>query len=237
MNQAEADRQIEQMIAFIAQEAREKAEEISVKTEKEFMAEKLSLETQQSISIRAEHEQRKKNFKIAKRIEKSKALTEARFATMRRRDERVNEVFKEVLAKLHDVSKNPKYSELLRFLIAQGLLTLLESHVVLRVRQQDVELAKKELPEAVKLYQSTAHSQTGILPKIQVTISEKDFLPSGAAGGVQLVARDGQIVINNTLDHRLEIAFEALKSSIRGILFGVREVLVGKTAAPKKHGH
>jgi len=56
MNPADADRQIEQMIAFIAQEAREKAEEISVKTEKEFMADKLSLETQAAISIRADHE-------------------------------------------------------------------------------------------------------------------------------------------------------------------------------------
>ena len=46
MNSADADRQIEQMIAFIAQEAKEKAEEIQVKTEKEFMADKLSLETQ-----------------------------------------------------------------------------------------------------------------------------------------------------------------------------------------------
>ena len=46
MNSADADRQIEQMIAFIAQEAKEKAEEIAVKTEKEFMADKLSLETQ-----------------------------------------------------------------------------------------------------------------------------------------------------------------------------------------------
>jgi V-type H+-transporting ATPase subunit E len=237
MNQTEADRQIEQMIAFIAQEAREKAEEISVKTEKEFMAEKLSLETQQSIAIRAEHEQRKKNFKIAKRIEKSKALTEARFSTMRRRDERVNEVFKEVLAKLHEVSKNPKYSVLLRFLIAQGLLTLLEPEVVLKVRKEDVELTKKELGEAIKLYQSTCHAQTGVTPRTHVTISDKEFLPSGSAGGVQLIAREGQIVINNTLDHRLEIAFEALKAAIRGILFGVREVLVGKIAPKKKHGH
>jgi len=62
MQQVDADRQIQQMIAFIAQEAREKAEEISVKTEKEFMADKLSLETQQAISIRADHEKMKKKL-------------------------------------------------------------------------------------------------------------------------------------------------------------------------------
>ena len=56
MNSADADRQIEQMIAFIAQEAKEKAEEIQVKTEKEFMADKLSLETQlRSTPLPAHH--------------------------------------------------------------------------------------------------------------------------------------------------------------------------------------
>ena len=68
MNSADADRQIEQMIAFIAQEAKEKAEEISVKTEKEFMADKLSLETQLSATIRAENDKQKKNFLIEKRM-------------------------------------------------------------------------------------------------------------------------------------------------------------------------
>lgn len=42
----DASRQIEQMIQFIKQEALEKAEEIKVRTDKEFMAEKLQHETQ-----------------------------------------------------------------------------------------------------------------------------------------------------------------------------------------------
>ena len=42
MNSDDAERQILQMIEFIKQEAREKAEEISVKTENEFNANKLT---------------------------------------------------------------------------------------------------------------------------------------------------------------------------------------------------
>lgn len=68
MNSADADRQIEQMIAFIQQEAKEKAEEIAVKTEKEFMADKLSLETQLTQNIRNENERSKKNFMIQKKM-------------------------------------------------------------------------------------------------------------------------------------------------------------------------
>lgn len=43
MNPTEAARQISQMVEFIKQEAREKAEEIRVKTDQEFNIAKLSL--------------------------------------------------------------------------------------------------------------------------------------------------------------------------------------------------
>jgi len=245
MNSADADRQIEQMIAFIAQEAREKAEEISIKTEKEFMAEKLSQETQASISIRAEHEKHKKEYQIQKRIEKSKALTAARFATMRHRDDKINELKREILLKLADVSRDAKYTGLLRFLIAQGLMTLLENKVTLRVRKEDLALVKKELPAAIKLFQETMQKSSDIKPTVTVDIDEANFLaPSptknsssaSCSGGIELVAREGQIVVRNTLDHRLELGFEALKPTIRGLLFGVREVLVGKNVQEKHSG-
>jgi len=245
MNSADADRQIEQMIAFIAQEAREKAEEINIKTEKEFMAEKLSQETQASIAIRAEHDKHRKEYQIQKRIEKSKALTAARFATMRHRDDKINDLKREVLSRLADVSKDAKYSELMRFLIAQGLMTLLENKVVIKVRQEDINIAKKELPTAINLFQDTLQKASGVTPSVDVKIDASNFLPPGptknssaasCAGGVELAAREGQILVRNTLDHRLDIAFEKLKPTIRGILFGVREVLVGKKPAETHKG-
>jgi len=246
MNSADADRQIEQMIAFIAQEAKEKAEEIQVKTEKEFMADKLSLETQLSMSIRAENEKSKKNFLIQKRISKSKSLTEARFTTMRRRDEKMNDLKQTVLNKLAAVSQSNQYPQLLRFLIAQGLMTLLENEVKLVIRKEDLALVKKELPAAITLFQDTLKGATGgAVPTINVTIDEQNFLPpapsansstASCAGGVLVSARDGQILCRNTLDHRLELAFDALKPTLRGTLFGVREKLVGKQEQRKHHG-
>jgi len=245
MNTNDADRQIDQMIAFIAQEAKEKAEEISVKTEKEFMADKLSLETQLSMTIRAENERNKKNFLIQKRIAKSKLLTESRFSTMRSRDELMNSLKSEVLTKLSSVSASPQYSQLIRFLIAQGLMTLLENQVMIRVRKEDLSIAKKELPAAIQLYQDTMKAASGIIPTVQVSIDDKEFLPpspqanSSAAsctGGVLLSARGGQILCRNTLDHRLELAFEALKPTIRGSLFGIREKIEHQQTERKHHG-
>ena len=61
MNATEADRQIKQMIAFIKQEAQEKAEEIRVKTNSACMAEKLNLTMQMSLAIRDEFDRMKKD--------------------------------------------------------------------------------------------------------------------------------------------------------------------------------
>jgi len=90
-----AEMQITQMCAFIKQEALEKAEEIKVKTDKEFMAEKLQLETQQSLVVRAENEKNKKNYYISKKkLKRVKKLSESRFQTMRKRDEKMGELKK-----------------------------------------------------------------------------------------------------------------------------------------------
>lgn len=162
---------------------------------------------------------------------------------MRHRDNRVNELKHELLLKLADIGRDAKYAELVRFLIAQGLMTLMEDKVIIRARKEDLAIVKKELPQAIKLYQETLKASSGITPQVKCEIDEKEFLApapvkgasaASCSGGVELIARDGQIVVRNTLDHRLELAFEALKPTIRGLLFGVREVLVGKNEAPKK---
>jgi V-type H+-transporting ATPase subunit E len=245
MNAADASKQIDQMIAFILQEAREKAEEIKVKTEKEFMADKLSLETQQNQVIRQEHEKQKKLALVQKKIEKSKKLTEVRFNTMRKRDEKINELKKAVTEKLADISSRKEYKDLVRYLIAQGLMTMMEHNITLRCRQQDVKIVQAELPAAIKLFQTTMSEATGgVTPSVNVTIDQKEFLPPGpvkgqvgpsSTGGIELIANGGQIICRNTLDHRLDIAFDALKPAVRGILFGVRPKPVFKEAEKKSH--
>ena len=69
--------------------------------------------------------------------------------------------------------------------------------------------------------------KTGIDYKTTITLADT-FLPGppregyeGCCGGVILSARGGTIVLRNTLDARLELAFYELKPAIRGILFGV----------------
>lgn len=139
---------------------------------------------------------------------------------------------REVITKLAEVSKDPKYRELIRFLIAQGLLTMLEHEVTLQCRQEDLKIVEGELPAALKMFREQLVKSTGIQPTCNVNIDTTNFLPAGpkpgqqgasCAGGVILSSRGGQILCRNTLDSRLDIAFEHSKPQIRGTLFGFRE--------------
>jgi len=244
MQQKEADRQIEQMIAFIYQEAKEKAEEIKVKTESEFMAEKLSLQTEGSIAVREEFERRRKERLIAKRIERSKMLNDARYKTMRHRDEKMKVLKASVTLRLAEVSKNQKYKELLKFLLIQGIMTMQEENIIVQCRKEDEHLVKPLLDESIASYHSIIETATGVKPPVSLTLS-KDYLAPGpvpgkqaasCCGGVVLSAKGNKIICRNTLDSRLEHVFYDLEPQIRGLLFGVRAKPVVKQEA-KAHHH
>lgn len=68
MNAKDADRQIKQMIAFIAAEAKEKVEEIQVKTSSEFNADKLNRITEARLQLTEEFDAKEKNMAIQKRM-------------------------------------------------------------------------------------------------------------------------------------------------------------------------
>jgi len=245
MDKGTADKQIDQMIAFIHQEAKEKAEEIRVKTESEYTAEKLSLTQEASLAIREEFEKKKKDRIIAKRIERSKMLNNARYQSMRRRDDKMKQLKEEVTAKLEEVAGSAKYKDLLRFLIVQGFLTMQEEVVTVQCREVDEKLVQPLIGDCVSTYQEICKKATGVAPPLKATLS-KDYLnvaPSLAkggpscCGGVNLLARGGKIVCKNTLDSRLEHALYDLEPQIRGLLFGVRDKAVVKVQENKGHGH
>jgi len=244
LSSKEAEKQISQMVAFIKQEAREKAEEIAVKAESDFMAEKLTLQTQAGIQIREEFEKRKKDMMTEKKIQKSKKLNDIKFATMRKRDGKMKQLKDDVTVNLADVCKNPKYPDLIRFLLIQGLMTINEPKVSIQCRQEDVDIVEKQLDAAVAGFQQVLQEAAGVVVPCQVSIDKQNWLPPAprkdrpgvsCCGGVLLSARKGKIVCRNTLDHRLELGFQTLKPLIRGMLFGVRAAPVSVASHEPAH--
>ncbi|KIY93821.1 V-type H+-transporting ATPase subunit E [Monoraphidium neglectum] len=68
MNEKEVERQIEQMVRFIKQEAEEKANEIKVSAEEEFNLEKLTLLEQEKAKIRKDYERRESQVEVKKKM-------------------------------------------------------------------------------------------------------------------------------------------------------------------------
>ncbi|GAX82621.1 hypothetical protein CEUSTIGMA_g10047.t1 [Chlamydomonas eustigma] len=225
MNEAEVERQIEQMVKFIRQEAEEKANEIKVSAEEEFNLEKLQLVEQEKAKIRKEYERREGQVEVKKKIEYSKQLNEMRIKVLAAREAAIQEIVNEAQSKLKDVSKNPAtYKTLLTDLMVQGMRKLKEKTCTVRVRQVDLLLAKEVMEPARKQYTALFQEDAPALLLDQTTflapppIGNEDV--ASCNGGVTLISADGRIKCSNTLDDRLKISYSANLPEIRTKLFG-----------------
>jgi len=232
MDSQEADKQIKQMIAFIRQEAREKSEEIRQKTAEQKTIEKLSYKTNESKLIRQEFEQLRKDKMIKKKIHRSTKINEARFTVMQKRQDLLLDLKKQILAGLCEVSKDPQYGTFIRYCIVEGLTTIMEEQVEVVCRKEDLQIVEAQLKPAREEYIKLVERECGVQPPIEIRINAKQqFLPphpspdyKGAVcrGGIVLTALRGKIKLRNTLESRLDQAFDKNKPIMRGMIFGVR---------------
>lgn len=229
MNDGEVERQIDQMVRFIKQEAEEKANEINVSAEEEFNIQKLQQLDAEKAKIRKEYEKKESSGDAKKKIERSKQLNNTRIKVLQAREDAVQHVVKESQAKLADISKDPKrYKTLLIDLIVQALGKLAENDVLIKTRKVDQGIVKEVLEEAKKKYKDIFGQDS---PTIK--LNEKEFLPpppssaenvdeeDNCCGGVAVTSADGNIVCSNTLDDRLRIAYSQNLPTIRATLFGI----------------
>ncbi|XP_041983192.1 V-type proton ATPase subunit E [Aricia agestis] len=215
LSDADVQKQIKHMMAFIEQEANEKAEEIDAKAEEEFNIEKGRLVQQQRLMIMEYYEKKEKQVELQKKIQSSNMLNQARLKVLKIREDHVRAVLDEARKRLAEVPKDTKlYSDLLVTLIVQALFQLMEPNVTLRVRQADKALVESLLSQAQNDYKAK------IKKDVQLKIDTENFLSPDTCGGIELVAARGRIKINNTLESRLELIAQQLLPEIRTALFG-----------------
>ncbi|KAG1714214.1 V-type proton ATPase subunit E [Nymphon striatum] len=215
LSDADVQKQIKQMMAFIEQEANEKAEEIDAKAEEEFNIEKGRLVQQQRRKIMEYYDRKEKQVELQRKIQNSNMLNQARLQCLRAREDYIKIVLDEARSKLGEVTKDQiKYSGVLNGLISQGLYLLLENQVTLRCRPQDQVLIEKVLPEAIKGYKVASHKDSVI------KIDSDNYLPTETVGGVELHAQKGKIKVANTLESRMDLLSSQMQPEIRTALFG-----------------
>jgi V-type H+-transporting ATPase subunit E len=215
LSDADVAKQIKHMMAFIEQEANEKAEEIDAKAEEEFNIEKGRLVQQQRIKIMEYYERKEKQVELQKKIQQSNMLNAARLKVLKAREDHVANVLDEAKRKLAEITKDQgTYKNLVQQLITQGLLQLLEANVLLRCRQADLSLVESVMAPALATYKE----KTG--KECNLKVDQESFLNPNVGGGIELLAQKGKIKISNTLDARLDMIAKQMIPAIRTSLFG-----------------
>lgn len=215
LSDADVQKQIKHMMAFIEQEANEKAEEIDAKAEEEFNIEKGRLVQQQRLKIMEYYEKKEKQVELQKKIQSSNMLNQARLKVLKVREDHVKNVLDDARKRLGDVTRDQKkYSEILESLILQGLYQLFETAVVVRIREQDRSLVQSVLPTVAEKYKKACGRD------VSIKIDDDTHLPSDTTGGIELYAQRGRIRVANTLEARLELIAQQLVPEIRTALFG-----------------
>jgi len=215
LSDADVQKQIKHMMAFIDQEANEKAEEIDAKAEEEFNIEKGRLVQEQRLKIMDFYEKKEKQVELQRRIQNSHMQNQARLKALKAREEHIKNVLEEARHKLMDVTKDPNlYQNVLEKLIAQGLFQLLEPELVIRCRQQDVRLVQNVMNDAIQEYKSATGRDATL------RLDTDNFLPSDTCGGVELSTKNGKTKVTNTLESRLELISQQLLPEMRVALFG-----------------
>ncbi|XP_041354944.1 V-type proton ATPase subunit E-like [Gigantopelta aegis] len=216
LSDADVQKQIKHMMAFIEQEANEKAEEIDAKAEEEFNIEKGRLVQQQRVKIMEFYERKEKQVELQKKIQSSNLLNQARLRVLKAREDHIQSCLEEASRRLGEVAHDKhKYKNILEGLIAQGLFLLLEPVVILRCKEADVDIVKSVIPAAVHSYKTATKGR-----EVQVTIDKDHYLTPDIAGGVELRAQGHKFTIDNTLDKRLELISYQMLPELREILFG-----------------
>jgi len=215
LSDSDVAKQIKHMMAFIEQEANEKVEEIDAKAEEEFNIEKGRLVQQQRLKIMEYYERKEKQVELQKKIQHSNMRNAARLRVLKDREDHVGSVFDEAKRRLAEITKDrATYKALISSLIAQGLLQLLETNVLLRCRQADLALLDEVLDSATQVYKKATGKD------VNLKVDQENFLPAANCGGVELVAQKGRIRISNTLESRLDMIASQMIPEIRSTLFG-----------------
>lgn len=217
MEKQAVDRQIKQMVEFIKQEAKEKAQEIATKAEEEFNMEKLRMVEQEKVKVKAEFDKMTKQDEIQKRIAFSNEVNASRLQVLQHREQVLDQVKEQVLQQLQSQGDG---KDMLSKLILQGLYQLKESTVVVCVRKSDTSNATAAAKDAAANYKKAIGKDCVVNVDMQNFLPDKNDPTNPCAGGCKLMTPDGRISIDNTLNARLAVVLAQKLPDIKIMLFG-----------------
>lgn len=217
---SDADRQIRQMVEFIRLEAKEKAAEIRAKAKADADVEKQMAVVNAKAKIGEEFDRKEKAQAVEQKIAASMAESKQRSRLLGARDAFVQKLHAEAKARLASVasSNTQAYNVLLKGLIKQAIESLEgETSVEVHCRPQDLAIAQKAAIAACQEIAAEAKAAGGSR-NVTATVAADPALGT-SAGGVFAQGAAGRIKVNNTLEARLDLAFDDLTPVVRDLLY------------------
>ncbi|KAH9994627.1 ATPase V1/A1 complex subunit E [Russula vinacea] len=216
LNDEEVLTEMNKMVAFIKQEALEKARELKVKADEEFAIDKAKLVKQEQQAIDAQFEKKRKGAETAQKIHQSTLTNKSRLRLLHRREEHLQDLFAAARTQIAGLADDEaRYVQFLESVIVQGLLQLLEPSATVYVRAKDEDVTTRALDGAKKAYYDVSGRQ--------VEVELEASLSNDLSGGVKLISGSRRITLDNTLDERLRLLEDRMLPEIRYDLFGPNE--------------
>ncbi|KAF8880499.1 ATPase V1/A1 complex subunit E [Infundibulicybe gibba] len=216
LNDDEVLTEMNKMVAFIKQEALEKAREIRVKADEEFSIEKAKLVKQEQQAIDAQYEKKRKGAEVAQKIAQSTLTNKSRLKLLHRREEHLQDLFATSRSSILTLAQDDgQYVQFLEGVIVQGFLQILEPSVTVHSRKRDVEAVQQASAHAAEIFKEISGREIEF--EVEGTLSDE------GAGGVKLMSGSRRITLDNTLDERLRLLEDRMLPEIRNDLFGANE--------------
>ena len=207
---------------------------IESEMEKEFTTMKAKYVEEEEKRITENYKATLSNQTVKLKIEKSKQQNMARIERMRKVNEYVDQLRQEMKQQVRDKLKNDQaaYKDLIKNLLIQGLIKLMEGNIFVRCRESDVAVIESIKDEAIAEYKNLVVTQVkrfegkdpndipcNIIIDGKRLESIEDNELTGSVGGFKLYAKKGRIVCSQTIDDRIELVFGSAIPAIRHELF------------------
>jgi V-type H+-transporting ATPase subunit E len=235
MDTAEAATILSSMVQFIRTHGNERVHTINKQASDEFTVQKEQYIAEEKERITSEIRERLRKDEINLKIERSKQENVLRIEKMRTINELILKLFKDTRFRIFQLQKQEArmYADLIKNLIVQGLIKLMEPEVHIRCRRSDLKVVQGAIVSAIDEYQQLMKAEVkslrGKTIPINIIVDEVKFLPEfnersdnptdSCLGGIVMHARKGRIVCSNTLDERLTLIQQEAIPQIRNQLF------------------
>ena len=173
---------LQKMIQYIKQETEKKVSNIKKEADKEANLEKALIIKPEKEKIARKIEKELEDYKTKMKIAQSQKMNKLRLEKLKTKIDCVNAVFEEAKIQLSKKIKNnpEEYKKILKDLLIQGFIRLLDDKINVLCKKEDFELVKSLLDEAKNEFLEKMKKEAKKSVQINdfnVTLDEKFFLP------------------------------------------------------------